>query len=299
MSALVEQASAGIGRTGAEAAEGLAGNLDRASAAIEGLSSQVAEQERSSQRMLGEIDRGLALIDERFTELATNGDERANHFLRSPSRARSELDQLGVDAGTQEMAIGAILERTAALRYSIDRLADDVREGIGTALGEAQGSADRLIASAAAARPDISWVRDAAVEASERIDGTTSHISDQQERFAALLGSLDLGVSGAQARIAELTAAIAGAQVDAEAERGYGADAGHGAGAGQGGRASRRRPRPRGDRRDPPGKRRQAVERTSGSARDRHPREHRGAPSRGRECSGRGRRIPRALRLTA
>lgn len=216
VSALVEQASAGIGRTGAEAAEGLAGNLDRASAAIKGLSSQVAEQERSSQRMLGEIDRGLALIDERFTELATNGDERANHFLRSLSRARSELDQLGVDAGTQETAIGAILERTAALRYSIDRLADDVREGIGTALGEAQGSADRLIASAAAARPDISWVRDAAVEASERIDGTTSHISDQQERFAALLGSLDLGVSGAQARIAELTAAIAGAQVDAE-----------------------------------------------------------------------------------
>jgi len=215
VSALVEQASAGIGRTGAEAAEGLAGNLDRATGSLDGLSNRVAEQERASQRMIAEIDRGLALIDERFTELATHGDERANHFLESLSRARTELDQLGVDAGTQETAIGAILERTAALRYSIDRLADDVRDGIGTAIGEAQGSADRLIASAAAARPDIGWVRDAAVEASERIGGTTSHIGEQQERFAALLASLELGVGGAQARISELTAAIAGAQIDA------------------------------------------------------------------------------------
>ena len=215
VSALVEQASAGIGRTGAEAADGLAGNLDRATGALDGLSSQVAEQERASQRMLAEIDRGLALIDQRFVELATHGDERANRFLESLSKARADLDQLGTEAGTQENAIGAISERTSALRDSIERLAEDVRERVGTAIGEAQGSADRLIASAAAAKPDIGWVRDAALEASERIGATTSRIGEQQERFAALVGSLDRGVSIAQSRIGELTAAIAGAQVDA------------------------------------------------------------------------------------
>ena len=215
VSALVEQASAGIGRTGAEAAEGLAGNLDRATGAMDGLSSQVAEQERASQRMLAEIDRGLALIDQRFTELASNGDERANRFLESLVRARSELDQLGIEAGSQENAIAAISDRTAALRESIVRLAEDVREQVGTAIGEAQGNADRLIASAAAVKPEIGWVRDAALEASEKVGGTTAEIAKQQDQFAALLSNLELGVTGAQARVGELTAAIALAQYEA------------------------------------------------------------------------------------
>src|SRR6478672_7773301 len=81
VAALVEQASAGIGRAGAEAAESLAANIDHANASIEGLSGRVAEQDRASQRMIAEIERGLALIDERFSEPATNGDDRANHFL--------------------------------------------------------------------------------------------------------------------------------------------------------------------------------------------------------------------------
>ncbi|MGZ2411470.1 DNA repair exonuclease SbcCD ATPase subunit [Sphingomonas sp. F9_3S_D5_B_2] len=215
VSALVHQASAGIGRAGAEAAEGLAGNLDRATESIEGLSGRVAEQERASQRMIAEIDRGLAMIDERFTHLASQGDARANRFLESLARARAELDQLGSQAGTQEHAIGAISERTALLRESIEQLADEVRERVGTAIGEAQGSTDRLIEAAAAARPDIGWVRDAAVEASERIAGATSQIGEQHVRFAGLLADVDDGVGNARSRIEELAGAIAGAQSEA------------------------------------------------------------------------------------
>ena len=121
VSALVEQASAGIGRAGAEAAESLAANIDRASSSLESLSGRVAEQDRASQRMIAEIDRGLALIDERFTELASHGDERANHFLDSLTRARTELDALAANAGEQDNAIGALADRTAAIRESIAR----------------------------------------------------------------------------------------------------------------------------------------------------------------------------------
>jgi DNA repair exonuclease SbcCD ATPase subunit len=212
VSALVEQASAGIGRTGAEAAEGLADNLERATGSLDGLSSRVADQERASYRMIAEIDRGLALIDERFTELASQGDERANRFLESLSRARSELDELGSQAWTQENAIAAISERTSALRESIERLAEDVRERVGTAIDEAKGSTDQLIATTVAARPEIAWMRDAAVEASERIGGTTSEIAEQQDRFTALLANLDDGVGDAAAKIGELTNAIGEAQ---------------------------------------------------------------------------------------
>ena len=103
--------------------------------------------------MIAEIDRGLALIDERFTELAANGDERANRFLESLTRARTELDTLAAQASSQDEAIGSIAERTAALRESIDRLTDEIRESVGTAIGEAQGGADRLAEAATACGP--------------------------------------------------------------------------------------------------------------------------------------------------
>src|SRR5437764_163353 len=144
VAALVEQASAGLGKAGAEASESLASNIDQANSSLEGLSSRVAEQDRASQHMLAEIDCGLALIDQRFTELASQGEERANHFLESLTRARAELDTLASQAGTQDSAIGSLAERTTTLRESIERLASEIRDGVGAAIGEAQAGTERL-----------------------------------------------------------------------------------------------------------------------------------------------------------
>jgi hypothetical protein len=215
VAALVEQASAGLGRAGADAAESLASNIDRANASIEGLSARVAEQDRASQRMIAEIERGLALIDERFTELATNGDDRANHFLESLTRARTELDTLASQASSQESAIGSIVDRTAALRESIDRLTGDIRESLGMAIGEAQGSADRLVESTAAAKPEIGWIRDAAVEAGERLSSTADRIAQQQDQLAALLATVDEGVGDAQSKLTELASMLAKVECEA------------------------------------------------------------------------------------
>ena len=215
VSALVEQASAGFGKAGIVAAESLSANINQASNSLEGLSARVAEQDRASQRMIAEIDRGLALIDERFTELATNGDERANHFLESLTRARSELDTLAAQAGTQDTAIGSLAERTAALHAGVEKLAAEIRDGVGNAIGEAQGGADRLAEAAANAKPDISWLRDATVEAGEKLSATGAEIAEQRERFAALLCSVDNGVEDAQSKLAQLASTLA--QVEREA----------------------------------------------------------------------------------
>src|SRR5206468_9291122 len=192
--ALVAQASAVIGKAGADAAESLAANLDHANSSLGALSTRVAEQDRASQHMIAEIDRGLALIDQRFTELAANGDERANRFLESLTRARLELDTLAAQASSQDDAMSSLAERTAALRESIERLSTEIREGVGTQIGEAQGGADRLAETAAAVRPEIGWLRDATVETSERLAATGAEIDQQRERFSALLSSVDGGV---------------------------------------------------------------------------------------------------------
>jgi predicted nucleic acid-binding Zn-ribbon protein len=215
VTALVDQASAGIGKAGAEAAESLAANVDHASSALESLSGRVAEQDRASQQMIAEIDRGLAMIDERFGELAAHGDERANRFLESLTRARTELDTLAAQASSQDLAIGSIAERTQALRESIDRLTDEIRDSLGTAIGEAQGGADRLVEAAASVRPEIGWIRDAAVEADQRLSVTGEKIAEQQDRFDGLLARVDEGVGEAQSKLAELASMLA--QVEREA----------------------------------------------------------------------------------
>jgi len=215
VAALVAQASAGIGQAGAEAAESLAANIDQANTSLGGLSTRVAEQDRASQRMIAEIERGLALIDQRFTELAANGDERATRFLDSLTRARAELDTLAAQTSTQDNAIGSLSERTVTLRESIERLATEIRESVGVALGEAQGSAARLAEAAASAKPDIGWLRDATVETSDKLSATGAEIAEQRERFTALLSNVDNGVEDAQSKLAQLASTLA--QVEREA----------------------------------------------------------------------------------
>ena len=215
VAALVAQASAGIGKAGADAAESLAANIDNASTSLHGLSARVAEQDRASQQMIAEIERGLALIDERFTELAANGDDRANRFLQSLTRARSELDALAAHAGSQDQAIVSLADRTTTLRDSIARLANEIRDGVGTAIGEAQGSADRLVEAAAAAKPDIDWLREATAETSEKLSATGVEMAQQRERFSGLIANVDQGVEEAQSKLAQLASTLA--QVEREA----------------------------------------------------------------------------------
>jgi uncharacterized phage infection (PIP) family protein YhgE len=102
-----------------------------------------------------------------------------------------------------------------ALRDNIERLAVEIRENVGTAIGEAQGSADRLVEVATAARPEIGWLRDATAEASDKLSATGAEIAEQRERFAALLSSVDSGVEDAQSKLAELASTLA--QVEREA----------------------------------------------------------------------------------
>ena len=215
VAALVEQSSAAIGKVGTEASESLASNIQQANTSIELLSMRVADQDNASQRMLTEIERGLALIDRRFAELAANGDERANHFLESLTRARTELDSLAIQASTQDQAIGSLADRTTLLRQTIELLAADIRDGVGTALGEAHGTTERLAAAADTVKPEIGWIRDAAAELGERLSSSGQKIAEEQDRLAALLATIDDSVGSAETKVSALSSAIAQAESEA------------------------------------------------------------------------------------
>ena len=59
-----------------------------------------------------------------------------------------------------------------------------------------------------AIKPEMSWIRDAAVEAGDRIMSAGAQIVEQQDRFAALLASVDDGVGTAQSKLSELASVI-------------------------------------------------------------------------------------------
>jgi hypothetical protein len=216
VTALVDQARAAMGTAGIEAAAALGANVGQANSALDGLSARVAEQERTSQRMISEIDRGLALINERFVELAAHGDERAEHFLTSLARARAQLDAMAEQSGTQDGAIDSLAERTVALRESMELLAVDIRQGLTGALAEAHQGAEQLYQSAAGSRNEISAMRDAVQETSERISATGESIAEQRERLGALLAAVDQGVGGAESKLAGLVEAISTATREAD-----------------------------------------------------------------------------------
>src|SRR3990170_2385568 len=215
VTALVAQASAGIGHAGVEAAGELGSRLASAGTSLDTLTARVAEQERASQRMIADLDIGLAALDQRFADLASDGDERAAAMMGALARTRSELEALVQQSDTSDIAVEELANRTAALRQGIETLSVEVREGLAGALGEAESGANRLLAVTEAAKPEIAWMREASIEASERIAASGLGIDAQQDRFAALLASLDEGVEGASAKLATLTQAIGTAEDEA------------------------------------------------------------------------------------
>ena len=217
VNALLAQASAGIGRAGIEASEALTSRVDGANASIDGLATRIAEQDRASQRLVSELDLGLAALDEKFGAFAADGDERSARIGASLIRLRSEISALGADTGAQDQAILAISDRTHALREGVTLLSEAISTELSGALVEAEAGAARLYTASSEAHPLILDVRDAAVEAQKRIVAGAADLDAQQQQLSALLANVDGGVSQASARLAELGAIIGRANQDAAA----------------------------------------------------------------------------------
>ncbi|MBA3667220.1 MAG: hypothetical protein H0W65_05815 [Sphingomonas sp.] len=216
VSALVAQSQAGIGRAGIDASELLGERIGSAGAALDTLSARVAEQDRAAQRMMADLDSGLAALDERFLDLARTGDERAGHVQVALGRLRGELESLTSATASQDGTIEGLAQRTMSLREGVDQLGLTLQGEMAAALADAEGGAARLLASTEAAWPHAEAIRDAAIEAASRIESGASGVEQQQERLATLMTSVDLGVSQAEQRLTELSAAMAAAGEEAE-----------------------------------------------------------------------------------
>jgi hypothetical protein len=217
VAALLEQSTAGLGRVGIDAADALGKRLADAGGSLDSLTAQLAEQERASQRMIADIGMGVATLDERFAQLAADGDHRATSMTNALSRLRSDLEGLSQASAVQDGTLGGLAERTAALRQSVEQLSADLGEQLASAIGEAEAGTGRILAAAQSARPEIEWAQQASADVSGRLEAGAGAIEAQHDRLAELLAAVDTGVGGAERRLAELAQAIGTA--DSEASR--------------------------------------------------------------------------------
>lgn len=215
VTALVEQSASGMNRAGVDSAQALGAHIGSASGALDQLSSRLAEQDRASQSLMANVERSLAELDQRFVDLAAEGDLRAASLAGAIARVRGELDSLSMQSASSDGSLESLAQRTQTLREAVTGLHTEVGERLAGALGDSEGAAERLLAAVHAARPEIEWMRDAAGEASERLAGGADGLAQQQDRLAALLAGLDDGVGTAEQRLAALSEAIARAESDA------------------------------------------------------------------------------------
>jgi len=215
VAALLDQAQAGLGRAGIEASHALSQRLDGAGSSLDALTSRIAEQERASQRLVADLDTGLVALDDRFARLAEQGDERAGRLSGHVGRLRADLDSLGGDTGAQDQAILALADRTTALRDGVTALSLAVAHELGGAFGEAEAGASRLLEATNQARPSIEWMQGAANDTAAQLLLGQQAVAASEQKLAEMLGAVDHGVAGAQARLGELGAAIALANDDA------------------------------------------------------------------------------------
>lgn len=213
--ALLEHSAATMGRAGAEAADAVGQRLSAASASLDGLSTRIAEQDRASQGLVASIERSLADLDQRFVDLAAEGDLRAGAIASTIQRVRNELDALALQSKSSDGSLEGLTERTNALRESVSTLHADLSERLGSALVEAESGAERLLSSVQTAKPEIEWMHQAATEAADRMAATSQGLGQHQERLNDLLSSLDAGAGAAEGRLAGLREAMAAAGEEA------------------------------------------------------------------------------------
>lgn len=213
--ALIEQSAAGLHNAGIEAADQLGSRLGSAGGALDGLSVRIAEQDRAVTALVAGLERQLAEVDQRFVDLAAEGDLRAQAVATAIDRVRRELDGLAAQQSASGGSLDQLAARTDQLRSSVGALSRECGDELAGALSTAEGGAERLLAAVQAARPDVERMSEAALEASERLSSSSGSLTGQQEQLSALLGSLNQGVDGAEQRLASLRTAIAAASADA------------------------------------------------------------------------------------
>jgi hypothetical protein len=195
--------------------------IDRAQASSEAAARQAADalerQDGLGSQMIERLERGLANVEARFTELDETGRARTERLGEALGTLGGHVERVMVSLNDGGTAATTFINRAETLRGAINACLAELGESLPAALSELEAQAARSRALIAGAGPEAEKLNAAAKEASDALDAARVALEERRTAIDTLADAIDTRLAAARDGTASLGEAIR--EVDAESAK--------------------------------------------------------------------------------
>jgi len=195
--------------------------IDRAQASSEAAARQAADalerQDGLGSRMIERLQRGLANVEARFTELDETGRARTERLGEALGTLGGHVERVMVSLNDGGTAATTFINRAETLRGAINACLAELGESLPAALSELEAQAARSRDLIAGAGPEAEKLNAAAKDASEALDAARTALEERRAAIDTLADAIDSRLAAARDGTASLGEAIR--EVDAESQK--------------------------------------------------------------------------------
>ncbi|HEY0315242.1 MAG TPA: hypothetical protein VGC28_03145 [Sphingomonas sp.] len=195
--------------------------IDRAQSASEAAASQAADalarQDGLGSQMIERLQRGLANVEARFTELDETGRARTERLGQALGTLSGHVERVMGSLNDGGTAATTFINRAETLRGAINACLAELGESLPAALSELETQAARSRELIAGAGPEAERLNTAAREASDALDAARTALEERRTAIDSLADAIDTRLAGARDGTTSLGEAIR--EVDAEAAK--------------------------------------------------------------------------------
>ena len=195
--------------------------IDRAQASSETAARQAADalerQDGLGSQMIERLQRGLANVEARFTELDETGRARTEKLGQALGTLGGHVERVMASLNDGGTAATTFINRAETLRAAINACLAELGESLPAALSELEAQAGRSRELIASAGPEAEKLNAAAKEASEALDVARTALEERRAAIDTLADAIDTRLAAAREGTASLGEAIR--EVDAESAK--------------------------------------------------------------------------------
>jgi len=195
--------------------------IDRAQASSEAAARQAADalerQDGLGSQMIERLQRGLANVEARFTELDETGRARTERLGEALGTLGGHVERVMVSLNDGGTAATTFINRAETLRGAINACLAELGESLPAALSELEAQAARSRALIAGAGPEAEKLNAAAKDASDALDAARAALDERRAAIDTLADAIDTRLAAARDGTISLGEAIR--EVDAESQK--------------------------------------------------------------------------------
>ncbi|MDH7638606.1 hypothetical protein [Sphingomonas oryzagri] len=195
--------------------------IDRAQASSEAAARQAADalerQDGLGSQMIERLQRGLANVEARFTELDETGRARTEKLGAALGTLGGHVERVMASLNDGGTAATTFINRAETLRGAINACLAELGESLPAALSELEAQAARSRELIAGAGPEAEKLNTVAKEASDALDAARTALEERRTAIDGLADAIDSRLSAAREGTISLGEAIR--EVDAESAK--------------------------------------------------------------------------------